>query len=301
MSASDISPVRVMSSSCGSDATVQSPVPGGARPRPRQRGADDDQARRQADPDPNDAPAGDERERPADRQAQSPVGRRGSRSSAGASRRGRAARRWRSPARRRTPRTSRRRRAASVPVRITSGSRVNRPISSRGSSRKASAVVVIAVDAQQDRRPPRVLGAGAVAPADGVADADRGRRGDAERHHEGEPGQLQRDLVRGDRGRALARRHRRRHREAADLEHHLQHRRHAEAQQHHQVGGRPAACAPRQTGVPAWWRRSCQTIAPSGTIGHRRRGRRTWPRRRRRCRAPAGRDGRRSAPSCRWR
>ena len=137
--------------------------------------------------------------------------------------------------------------------------------------------------------------------ADGVADAHRRRRGDAERDHEGQAGELERHLVRGDRRRPLAGRHRGRQREDADLEHHLQHRRHAEAQQRRERRRIELPARRATPACPGWCRRSYQTIAASGTTAIAIRADERRPGGAVGAERGQARGARRSAPSCRSR
>ena len=70
-----------------------------------------------------------------------------------------------------------------------------------GSAMKTSAATLMKSAPKRQRGPAGTGRAARIAASDGLADAHRAGRRDAERHHEREAGEVQRDLVRGERHR----------------------------------------------------------------------------------------------------
>ena len=98
--------------------------------------------------------------------------------------------------------------------------------------------------AEGERGPPRPPDAGRVAPADRVPHADRPGRADAQRHHEGRAGDVEDDLMRGQRGRLEATREGGDDREHPELQGHLPRRRQAERDEAAQAAALEAQTRP---------------------------------------------------------
>ena len=185
-------------SAVATDARAVAPVDAGASPHATRGRCHQGQADREPDPEPDHAPPELERDERRERQANQPVtdelaSHRRPRIAEPAQRAGRhalhAVKQLEGGG---DPQQA-------TPVAITAASRVKSDASPRGAARNTMAATPMNVAADRDRRPAGRCRAGRVAPSDRVPDADRAGGRQAERHHERDAGDVQRDLMRCER------------------------------------------------------------------------------------------------------